>query len=492
MIRTVPREFILGAATAAYQVEGAVREGGRLPSVWDRWLYRAASTFQAERASDSYHHFRQDIHHCAQQHIQALELSFSWTRLLDEEGNPNPAGLLYYDAVIDECVTSGVEPWVALYQFDLPAYLAEQGGWLQPLTTERFLQYAQLCFEHFGDRVHHWLTLKDPVTETVNAYVTGLFPPGEQAGAGKALQALTRKLVAHAQAVNLYLQMGGKGEIGLAHRAESVYPYEDTEADQHAAMLDDAFTNRFLLDLVLTGELQQETRQALLEILQGKPLPCSLTADERQALQRAAGQLDFLGVNYYASHFCTAWHGESVVHHNGSGQRGTTTYALRGISRRLQKTDVPTTDWDWSIFPQGLYDMLMRIHRDYPDKPIYITENGLGCREALEEGTVEDDDRIDYIRQHIAAVLDAMEDGVDVRGYFVWSLVDCMSWTNGYEKRYGLFYVDYADGHRYPKKSVHWYGDFARRRLMLTVSGGLQTSFATQNLSHSHSESGEV
>jgi len=477
MIRTVPRDFVLGAATAAYQVEGAVREGARLPSVWDSWLARPESDFNGEQASDSYHRYAADIAACREFHVQALELSFAWTRLLDEQGQPNAAGLRYYDSVIDACLQAGVEPYVALYQFDLPEYLGQAGGWLAPLTQERFRQYAQLCFEHFGQRVHHWLTLKDPVSEAVNAYVTGLFPPGQQDELARSLEALQHMLTAHAQVVNLYKDMGLEGDIGIAHRAEAVYPFHDTEADKHAAWLDDAFTNRVMLDLVLMGELQPATQAALAEILP-TALP-TLTAAEQTALRQAARQLDFLGVNYYASHFCEAWHGGSVVHHNGQGRRGTSTYAISGVSQRVNKADVPTTDWDWSIFPQGLYDMLVRIQQEYPARPIYITENGLGCHEELAAGTVEDDDRIDYLRQHMAAVLDALEDGVDVRGYFVWSLVDAMSWTNGYDKRYGLFYVNYADGSRYAKKSAHWLKDFAQRRLMLTVNS-LETNLVPE------------
>ena len=466
MIRMVPRDFVLGAATAAYQVEGAVREGARIPSVWDRWLERQAGGFDGERASDSYHHYAADIAACQEYYVQALELSFAWTRLLDEQGQPNAEGLQYYDGVIDACLAAGVEPYVALYQFDLPEYLARAGGWLAELTQERFLQYARLCFEHFGSRVRHWLTLKDPVTEAMNGYVTGLFPPGRQDEPATALAALTRMLVTHAQAVNLYKELGCEGSIGLAHRAEAVYPLHDTEADRHAAGLDDALTNRVLLDLVLMGELQPATRAALMELLPaGTALP-DLSLEEQTGLRQAATQLDFFGVNYYASHFCTAW-SEATA---GQSHRSTSNYALRGVSRRVHKSDVPATDWDWSIFPQGLYDMLVRIQREYPEMPLYITENGLGCREELTAGTVEDDDRIDYIRQHLAAVLDAMEDGVDVRGYFVWSLVDAMSWTNGYAKRYGVFYGDYDDGRRYPKKSAHWLRDFAQRRIMLTVS----------------------
>ena len=202
---------------------------------------------------------------------------------------------------------------------------------------------------------------------------------------------------------------------------------------------------------------------------------------ELATLREAAGRMDFLGINYYTSHFCEAWSGEDDIQHNASGLRGSSSYALHGVGRRLAKEDVPTTDWDWSIFPHGLYDMLLRIHEEYPAKPLYVTENGLGLHEQLPEPDangariVEDDDRIDYIRQHLSAVLDAMDEGVDVRGYFVWSMLDAMSWLNGYDKRYGLFFVDYKNQQRYPKKSAYWFRDLAKSRIMLTVDA-LRTS----------------
>ncbi len=477
MIRTLPRDFVLGATSAAYQVEGGLHEGGRIPAAWDSWLQRPSNLFDAEIASDSYHRWREDIENCRQYGIKSLQISFAWTRLQDEEGQANPEGLKFYDAVIDACLEADIEPYVALYQFDLPADLADRGGWLDPLTTERYLAYAKLCFTHFGDRVHHWLTFKDPVTESFHTHITGLFPPGNYFAPEDALHQLYRMTVAHSRAVMLYKGMYPGGKIGIAHRAEPVYPLQDTEADRRAAWLDDAFSNHFLLDLVLDGRSREDTQQAINTVLVPQRNGYFMQdPQEASFLQVAASSLDFLGVNYYASHFTTAWQGGNVIHHNGAGEKGTTTYALAGIGRRVARSEIPTTDWDWSIFPQGLYDMLMRIHREYPAKPILITENGLGMHEELEKGTVEDDDRIDYLRQHISAVLDAIEDGVDVRGFFIWSLVDCMSWTNGYEKRYGLFYVDRADGRRYAKKSAHWLRDFSKRRIMLTLSG-LGTAF---------------
>lgn len=469
MIRKVPQDFLLGAALSAYQMEGAAGADGREPSVWDAWLARPGSGYDGKVASDFYHHFEEDIAAAAAHGLRALTLSLSWSRILRADGTVNPDGLAFYDRVIDSCLAHGVEPFVALYHFDLPDAYARE-GWLAPGTTEAYLRYARVVFQHFGDRVRHFLTMKDPVTEITQGYITGLFPPGQRFALGRAVRALYKMLVAHAQAVLLYKSLSLGGSIGIAHRAEGVYPLRETKADLQAARRDDVLTNRMLFDIVLAGRMSLRTRSLLDEILpEGESF--ATNDEELEVLGRAAAALDFFGVNYYASHFCTKpTDGTSRITHNGVGERGTSAYEIAGISRRLSREDVPTTDWDWNIFPRGLYEMLLRLHEEYRAIPIYVTETGLGLHEHPTDSVLEDDDRIDYLRQHLAAVLDAMEDGVDVRGLFVWSLIDGLSWTNGYDKRYGLFYVDYATGKRFPKKSADWLRDLAERRIMLTLN----------------------
>lgn len=470
MIRKVPKDFLLGAAMSAYQMEGAAGEGGREPSVWEDWLERTVPV-EHRHTSDFFHHYEEDIAACAAHDIRALSLSFSWSRILRRDGTVNPEGLAFYDHVIDACLRHGVEPFVALYHFDLPAQLAP-AGWLAPQTVELYLRYARVCFRHFDGRVRHWLTLKDPVTEVTQGYLTGLFPPGQKLALGRGVRALHKMLVAHAQAVLLYKSMGGGGSIGIAHRAEGVYPLTQCAEDVLAARRDDVLTNGLLLDAVLMGRYRQATRQLLAEILR-EDETFTPPEEELEMLAQAAQLLDFFGVNYYASHFCTqpTPGGESRIVHNAAGERGTSTYEIAGVSRRLSRGDVPTTDWDWNIFPRGLYEMLRRVHREYRKIPLYVTETGIGLHDRRAAGGIEDDDRIDYLRQHLVAVLDAREDGVDVRGLFVWSLLDGLSWANGCGKRYGLFYVDYETGKRTLKKSADWFGDLARARLMLTTSG---------------------
>ena len=471
MIRTFPKTFLFGAATAAFQVEGAFNEDGRGACCWDEFLKRPGSNFTGDTASDFYHRYKADIAQAKAFHLEALTISIAWPRIFPtEDGKVNKAGLKFYKDVIDACLANGIEPFVVLYHFDTPLYLFKKGDWLAQETCEAFLAYAKVCFEYFGDRVKHWITIKDPYTMAAGQYITGLFPPNHQFAVSKAVAVMHRMMVAHSRVVRLYKSMGLPGSIGIAHRLEGVYPIKWTPANTLAADLEDTLANEFLLDATLAGGYRPETLQKINRILRYENKTFAPNEAELELIHEAAGLTDFLGINYYASHFTEFYDGENRIVHNAKGEKGTSTFAIRGIGHRIQKSDVPATDWDWSVFPSGLYDMLLRIKEHYPAKPIFITENGIGAHEQLMDGGVVDDQRIDYIRQHLNAVLDAMDEDVDVRGYFIWSLIDALSWTNGYEKRYGLFYVDYATQKRYPKKSVHWYKDLAAKRIMLTVN----------------------
>ena len=236
MIRKVPQDFLLGAALSAYQMEGAAGADGREPSVWDAWLARPGSGYDGKVASDFYHHFEEDIAAAAAHGLRALTLSLSWSRILRADGTVNPDGLAFYDRVIDACRAHGVEPFVALYHFDLPDVYARE-GWLAPGTTEAYLRYARVVFQHFGDRVRHFLTMKDPVTEITQGYITGLFPPGQHFALGRAVRALYKMLVAHAQAVLLYKSLNLGGSIDIAHRAICGKPF-DIICDDEARLVE--------------------------------------------------------------------------------------------------------------------------------------------------------------------------------------------------------------------------------------------------------------
>lgn len=471
MQKTFADDFIFGAATAAYQAEGATKEDGRGPCYWDEYLEKTKN-FNPDTASDFYHKYKEDLHLCKEFGINGIRISLSWSRILPNgTGAINPKGLAYYDALINECITNGVEPFVTLHHFDTPLSLFKKGDWLSEEMMDAYVEYARICFTHFGDRVKKWVTINEPWSLAAGQYLIGHFPPNIHYDLGKAAQAMHNMVYAHARVVNLYKEMKLPGEIGIIHILEPKFPISDKEADQLAAKREHTFCNRFMLEATLYGEYSTETMNVMNEVLHCNHGELTIQAKEIEVLKKAAKQLDFLGINYYQSHFMQDFGGESCIHHNGSGEKGTSVYAIKGTGKRVLNPAVPTTDWDWAIYPEGLYHMIMEIYQDFHfEKPIYITENGVGSKDVLEESTVQDDERIDYIYQHLDSILKAVSEGANVKGYFLWSCMDVFSWTNGYNKRYGLFYVDFKTQMRYAKKSAYWYKHIAET---LTLSKDL-------------------
>ena len=465
MAKKFPADFIFGGATAAYQVEGATREDGRGPCVWDEYMNRPGARFQADPASDFYHQYKADLQLAHDYNIKGIRISLSWTRILPEgEGRVNPAGIAYYNKLIDECIKQGVEPFVTLHHFDTPLKFFQNGHWLNRDLIDRFVEYAKICFEAFGDRVMKWATFNEPWSIAQNGYLAGNFPPNETFQIAKAIQIEHNLMVAHARALNLYKSMDLPGKIGIVHTLEGKEAISDSPADCHARDLDDAISNRFMLDACYLGKYSDTTMSLITEILQKNGGRLITEPEDFDAFARAAKQIDFLGMNYYSSHFLQAWDGDSQVVNNSTGEKGTSVFCLKGIGARVSNPEVPTTDWDWPIYPEGMYRQLKRIARDYPNyKEIFISENGMGYKDDLVDGKIDDTPRIEYVTKHLEAILKAIEEGVNVKGYYIWSLMDVLSWSNGYNKRYGLFYVDYANQKRYPKKSAYWYKELSKR-----------------------------
>lgn len=275
-------------------------------------------------------------------------------------------------------------------------------------------------------------------------------------------------MVSHARAVKLYKGKGYTGEIGVVHALPTKYPLDPKNpADVRAAELEDIIHNKFILDATYLGHYSDETMEGVNHILLVNGGSLDLREEDFAVLEAAKDLNDFLGINYYMSDWMEAFDGETKIIHNGKGEKGSSKYQIKGVGRRVAPDYVPRTDWDWIIYPQGLYDQIMRVKKDYPNyKKIYITENGLGYKDEFVDNTVYDDVRIDYVKQHLEVLSDAIADGANVKGYFIWSLMDVFSWSNGYEKRYGLFYVDFDTQERYPKKSAHWYKKLAETQVI--------------------------
>lgn len=471
MAKKFPDNFIFGGATAAYQVEGATREDGRGPCVWDEYMNRPGARFNADPASDFYHQYAKDLQQAHDFNINGIRISLSWTRILPEgEGKVNPAGIDYYNKLIDECIKQGVEPFVTLHHFDTPLPYFQNGHWLNRELIDKFVDYARICFEAFGDRVKKWATFNEPWSIAQNGYLAGNFPPNETFQITKAIQIEHNLMVAHARALNLYKSMNLPGRIGIVHTLEGKVAITDTPENNHARDLDDAISNRFMLDACYLGKYSDTTKELIGEILQKNGGELITEPQDFVDFAEAAKQIDFLGMNYYSSHFLQAYEGESQVVNNSTGEKGTSVFCLKGIGARVSNPAVPTTDWDWPIYPEGMYMQLKRIARDYPNyKEIFISENGMGYKDDFEAGKIDDTPRIEYVTKHLEAILKAIEEGVNVGGYYIWSLMDVLSWSNGYNKRYGLFYVDYKDQKRYPKKSAYWYKEMSRRGELVPV-----------------------
>ena len=462
-VQKLPHDFVWGGATAAYQVEGSTQVDGKGKTMWDDYL-KKQGRFSPDPASDFYNRYPEDIRLAKKYGLNAIRVSIASTRIFPEgHGQVNQSGVDYYHKLFKECLDNGIEPYVSLHHFDSPKTLFDNGDWLNRKNIDYFVDYAKFCFNEFKE-VKNWFTINELISLAYSQYIAGTFPPNHHFDVTSAIQAEHNELVAHARVVNLYKEMGLPGRIGLIHVIQPVYPISTSTEDKHAAKLQDAFLNKFLLDGTFLGYYSDDTMASINEILRLNNAHLDIQDGDLDILAKAAKQNDIFGLNYYQNQLIKAYHGESENHFNGTGDKGTSSFKFKGVGETVKKPGVPTTDWDWNIFPQGLYDTLKRISRDYPNcKTIYVTENGLGYKDKFvsPDKIIDDTPRIDFIDQHVAALLKARSEGVNVQGYFVWSLQDQFSWANGYNKRYGLFYVDFKTQKRYIKRSALWFKELA-------------------------------
>lgn len=463
-----PEDFVFGGATAAYQCEGETRTHGKGKVAWDDFL-EAQGRFSGDPASDFYHQYTVDLDLCRKFHIKAIRISIAWSRIFPSgTGAVNQEGVDYYHRVFQECHKNGVEPYVTLHHFDTPDVLHKKGDFLNRETVEAFVDYAKFCFEEYQDEVSYWFTFNEVWPVATNQYIEGTFPPGIKYDIPKAIYSMHYMMLAHAKAVLAFKEGGYKGKIGVIHSLETKYPYEDNDADRLAAKKEDILANQFVLDATFLGEYTKETLDMIQSLASINGGSFEVDPQDLKIMKKAAPFNDYLGMNHYQSHFIKAYDGENDIYHNGTGEKGTNRFRLKGIGERMFKEGIETTDWDWLIYPKGMYDMIMRIKKQYPMyKAIYITENGMGYKDTFEDGFIDDTPRCDYINKHLKALKQAISDGANVKGYFVWSLMDVFSWSNGYNKRYGLFYVDFKTQKRYPKCSAYYYKTVIDRKDVL-------------------------
>ncbi|RQP23099.1 beta-glucosidase [Albitalea terrae] len=425
-----PAHFVWGAATSAFQIEGAAFDDGRAPSIWDTFCRTEGAIQDASNgdvACDHYHRLEEDLDLMKSLGLQAYRFSMSWSRVRPDGHTAwNEKGLDFYDRLIDGLLSRGIAPYMTLYHWDLPQALQDKGGWASRDTVQHFVEYAVAMAERYADRVASIATFNEPWIVATLGHELGIFAPGVK-DRRVAAQVSHHLLLAHGQAVRAMRAAGATLPLGIVLNQGPVFPASDSDGDRAKALHDDGHLIRWYMDPLFRGSYPADIIAHL-----GADAPQVQPGD----MEVIATPIDFLGLNYY-------------------------TRSIVGVEPREHGPEVEVTDMGWEVYPTGLTELLVRLQADYSPPPIYITENGAAYPDGPDaDGHVHDTRRSEYLRRHIGAVLDAIDAGVDVRGYFVWSLFDNFEWAFGYSKRFGIVWVDYDTQQRIPKDSAFWYRDF--------------------------------
>jgi beta-glucosidase len=428
-----PDGFLWGAATAAYQIEGAVQEDGRGESIWDRFSHaigRTANGDTGDVACDHYHRWQEDIGIMRELGLAAYRFSIAWPRIIPEgRGAVNQPGLDFYERLVEGLLEAGITPWATMYHWDLPQVLEDAGGWPERATADAFAEYADVITSRLGDRVKHWITINEPWVVAYLGYGWGVHAPG-RADMAAALATGHSLLLGHGKAVEVVRSNVRDAEVGITLNLSSHYPATDSNEDLEAAHRSDGFGNRWFLDPVLKGSYPDD-----MVALFG-PLAPAVEPDDMAIISQPT---DFLGINYYSP-----------------------TYVRYAANAPMQTSPVDhegeKTEMGWLVEPRGLRDLLVRLQEDYAPPAIYVTENGAAFADPLPENDrVADPRRLAYIHDHLLAAHEAIGAGAPLRGYFCWSLLDNFEWAEGYTKRFGVTYIDYATQTRTIKDSGRWY-----------------------------------
>ena len=437
-----PQSFSWGAATAAYQIEGAWNEDGRGPCIWDTFAALPGKTSKGDSgavACDHYHRWPQDVELLSQLGVDSYRFSISWSRVFPEgTGASNPKGVAFYDRLIDGLLEKGIQPCATLYHWDLPQALQDRGGWGNRDVVSWFADYAEAQYGAFGDRVKTWYTHNEPWVVAWAGHSIGRHAPG-LTDPKLAVQVCHHLLLSHAAAIEVYRDSRrGDGSIGAVLNLYPMVPASDSDDDAKAARILDGHHNRWWLDPVMKGTYPQDQWDHYASL----GLSPDVHADDMKRM--SAAKSDFLGVNYYFRKVVQAQAGNALL-----------------PLVEVKPKGAPYTSMDWEVWPEGLSDLLIRLKNDYGNPRIQITENGAAFPdEKWVGGEIDDQDRRAFLAGHFQAALDAMKAGVRLEAYFVWSLLDNFEWAQGYERRFGVFHVDYQTQKRSWKKSGRWYQKF--------------------------------
>ena len=432
---SMPAGFIWGAATASYQIEGAAREDGRGESIWDRFSHTPGKVTNGDTgdiACDSYHRTAEDLAVMRELGLQAYRFSVAWPRVIPAgTGAGNAAGLDYYERLVDTLLGAGIIPFVTLYHWDLPQALQDRGGWDSRATVDAFVAFADAVSRRLGDRVGHWITHNEPWVMAHLGHRLGLHAPG-LTDTRVALQVAHHLLLSHGAAVPVLRANSPGAKVGITLNLNHVDPASEGEADRAAAARGDVMMNRWFLDPIFRGAYPAEVPAAWAGLL-----PRTEPGD----LAAISAPIDFLGVNNYF---------RSLVAAGPSGDGSD--------DLQVQPPGAELTDMPWEVSPDAFYQLLTRLHRDYPVRELYVTENGASYADVVgHDGQVRDDRRVSYLQRHLRAAHRAITEGTPLKGYFAWSLLDNFEWAYGYSRRFGITYVDWETQRRIVKGSGRWY-----------------------------------
>jgi beta-glucosidase len=436
-----PPGFLWGAATSAYQIEGSHLADGAGPSIWHRFVHTPGLVRDGDTgdvACDHYQRFESDVALMKSLGLKAYRFSIAWGRVLPEgRGRVNPGGLGFYERLVDKLLEAGIQPMATLYHWDLPAALDDRGGWLNPDVADWFVDYASVVYRALDDRIKLWATLNEPWVVTDGGYLHGALAPGHR-NRFEAPIASHHLLRSHAKAVQAYRAVG-RHQVGLVVNIEPKYPASQSAADLAATERADAYMNRQYLDPVMLGRYPDEMREIFGEAWPEWP------AKDMELIREP---IDFLGINYYT---------RNVVQNDDKA------WPVRACAVRQKQATYTETGWE--MFPQGLTDTLVWIKQRYGAIPQYVTENGAALFDppVAEDGRIDDPLRVAYFREHLGAIAEAIRQGVDLRGYFAWSLLDNLEWSLGYSKRFGIVHVNFETQERTPKASARYYADVIAR-----------------------------
>jgi beta-glucosidase len=430
------QEFKWGAATASYQIEGAYNQDGRGLSIWDTFSHTKGNVLNGDtgnEACDHYNKLEEDIELMKEIGLETYRFSIAWPRIFPKgTGKVNQEGLDFYNKLIDGLLEAGIEPAITLYHWDLPQTLQDKGGWENKATVNAFVDYAEVIFKAFGDRVSTWITHNEPFVVAFHGNSTGDHAPGIKDHL-VALKVAHNLLVSHGLVVKKFRKMKITGDIGITLNLSYAYPVSDSKEDVLAAELFTAYYNGWFLDPIFKGHYPKN----LVDIYKERYDNIDFLSKDLDVISE---EIDFLGINYYS---------------RGLVEFDSTSDFFK--INTIKPDESNYTAMNWEIYPKGLYDLLINISKEYTDLPLYITENGAAFNDEVEDGAVNDTKRIEFLKGHFKSAYDAIQSGVNLQRYYVWSLMDNFEWAYGYSKRFGIIYVDYSTKERILKDSAYWY-----------------------------------